>query len=585
MQSEKQHIDDFFRRKEEAFTPDEQNATAHWQQMQKLLAEPGAGNSVNPKNGLNGMRQIGKFLGGLLIVAIIAILAIKTNRLNKKASTTTSKQQSTAVAPQPIPETKQQTVPATAETTKQEATLTTTNVIPVNKPKAPPVPAMTLISPPITRALTESDKIETVAYNNSEISDNKKVFETKGPKPDAQTLLNLFYDSLQKDEQTFYIDAGQNMTITAKEGTHLTIPAYTFINKQGIIKGKVKIVVREYFKYEDILAAKLSTTSNGKQLVTGGMLHVRAEQNGEEVKIAPQNAISVSVPTDDYNPEMMLFKGIEQPSDIDNTTTLNWLPVRPFQAIAPPAPRIVTVLNLQKVEPVSVSYGKATTAKFYVGPQIEIPKTALIAQLKQRFGSYYDNIKLKKLRKKRHYYGPTMYDDNTSIIDSVQIDLTRAFQKRLLTKNDSIYYRGLLKKDSIEMTKRIKLQKHYKFAITELGWINCDYFNGTIYPGVNLTVNLGSDKTISNCFSQLVFTRYKSVLQTYFFRGNKIQYQYIPEGAPVILVLVSVKDDQVMSCFRPLNTSNTEVDNLMFEPTTPEQFKQKLQLLFASQQQ
>jgi hypothetical protein len=583
MQSDKQHIDDFFRQKEKAFTPDEQHATAHWQQMQKQLTDNGA--SANPKNGSNGMRQIGKFLGGLLIVAIIAILAINTNRSNKKTNTSTTKKQSTAVAPQTIPKIKQHTVPATSETTTQSAPITTTNVKPVNKPKAPPVEAMTLISPPITRAEIPSNKTEALEFNNNQWGVSTKAFETKGPKPNAQTLLNLFYDSLQKDEQTFYIDAGQNMTITAKEGTHLTIPAYTFINKHGIIKGKVKIVVREYFKYEDILAAKLSTTSNGKQLVTGGMLHVRAEQNGEEVKIAPRNAISVSVPTDDYKPEMMLFKGIEQPSDIDNTTTLNWLPVRPFQAIAPPAPRIVTVLNLQKVEPVSVSYGKATTAKFYVGPQIEIPKTALIAQLKQRFGSYYDNIKLKKLRKKRHYYGPTMYDDNTSIIDSVQIDLTRAFQKRLLTKNDSIYYRGLLKKDSIELTKRIKLQKHYRFAITELGWINCDYFSGTVYPGVNLTVNLGLNNTISNCFSQLVFTRYKSVLQTYFFRGNKIQYQYVPEGAPVILVIVTVKDDQVMSCFKPLNISNTEVDNLVFEPTTPEQFKQKLQSLFASQQQ
>jgi hypothetical protein len=352
-----------------------------------------------------------------------------------------------------------------------------------------------------------------------------------------------------------------------------------------VAKGKVKIVLREYFKYEDILAAKLSTTSNNEQLTTGGMLHISAEQDGKAVKIAPQNAINVSVPTDDYNPKMMLFKGTEQPSDIDNSSTLNWIPVGPFnQQRMSFRNRTVQVLNLQKVEPYSVSYGKKTTAKFYVSPQIDIPKSALTAYLKQRFGTYYDEIKLKKLRKKK-LRGPTMFDDNSSIIDSVKIDLPRAFQKRLLTKNDSIYYTGLLKQDSIERENLIKRQKHYRFAITELGWINCDYFNGTGNPRVNLTVDLGPGNTITTCFSQLVFTRYKSVLQYYSFNGSKIRYEGLPEGHPVILVIIKVKDDKVMSCFHQLNTTNKEVKDLVFEPTTPEQFKQKLQSLFASQQQ
>src|SRR5689334_6776041 len=96
MQSDKQHIDDFFRQKEEAFTPDEQHATAHWQQMQQQLADPGPGASANNKT----MRQIGRILGALVTVAIIALLTIKVNRLNKKAITRTTKQQSTIVSPQ-----------------------------------------------------------------------------------------------------------------------------------------------------------------------------------------------------------------------------------------------------------------------------------------------------------------------------------------------------------------------------------------------------------------------------------------------------------------------------------------------------
>lgn len=549
MQSDKQHIDDFFRQKEEAFTPDEQHATAHWQQLQKQLADPGPGASTNNKT----IKQIGRFLGGLLTIAIIALLTIKINRSNKKAITKT-KQQTTVVAPQTKPVTIPDTLSHISEPTNK-----TVHITPKSKEKPPRIPVMTLISPPITRAE------ETSTQSNS--------------------ILNLFYDQLKKKEETFYIEAGRNNTITANEGTILAIPANAFINKNGVAKGKVKIVIREYYKYEDILAAKLSTTSNEEQLVTGGMLHIRAEQDGEEVKIAPQSAISVSVPTDDYNPNMMLFKGVEQPSETDNSSMLNWIPAGTFQELGfQSRNRSIQVLNLQKVEPYSVSYGKKTTAKFYVSPQIDIPRSALTAYLKQRFGTYYDEIKLKKLRKRRSN-APTSYDDQTSIIDSVRIDLHKAFKMRLLPKNDSLYYAGVLKQDSIEHAKRIKSQKYYQFAVTDWGWINCDFFSRFSNPKITLKADLGKDKDQAIYFSQLVFTKYRSVLQNYYYKGNKIRYENVPEGESVVLVIVTVKDNKVMSCFRSLNITKTKVNDLVFEPTTPEQFKQKLQSFLASPKQ
>jgi hypothetical protein len=581
MRSEKQHIDDFFRQKDEAFTPDVQHATAHWQQMQKQLTDPGPGASANNKT----IKKIGRFLGGLLTIAIIALLTIKVNRSNKKDIPKT-KQQAAVVAPEIKPITTPDTLSNFSQPINRSVTIETNSVTPAGKQKQPPAPAMTFIAPPITSAEAFTHDTHSVEYN-SEWSNHTKTFETKGPKPNAQTLLSLFYDRLKKEEEVFYIEAGRATTITAKEGTILTIPAHTFTNKSGIAKGKVKIVLREYYKYEDILAARLSTTSNGKQLVTGGMLHISAEQDGEAVKVAPEKAITVSVPTNDYNANMMLFRGVEQPGEISNNTTLNWIRVGPFVQSEFPInmhDRMVKVLNLQKVEPASVTYGKKTTAKFYVSPQIDIPKTALIAPLKQRFGTYYDIIKLKKLRKKS-IHAPTMYEDNSSIIDSVRLDMDKALKWRLLPKNDSIYYAGLLKQDSIERAKRIKSQKHYQFFIDDLGWINCDFFRSFEYTKINLTVDVGKDYNISNCFSQLVFTRFKSVLNLYSYNDNKIRYENMPEKEPVVLIMVKVKDDTVMSCFRPLNITKTEVTDLVFEPTTPEQFKQKLHSLFASQQQ
>ncbi len=45
------------------------------------------------------------------------------------------------------------------------------------------------------------------------------------------------------------------------------------------------------------------------------------------------------------------------------------------------------------------------------------------------------------------------------------------------------------------------------------------------------------------------------------------------------MICLGVKDGKVMSCIQPLTVSAREVNNLVFEETTPEQFKQKLQAL------
>jgi hypothetical protein len=68
--------------------------------------------------------------------------------------------------------------------------------------------------------------------------------------------------------------------------------------------------------------------------------------------------------------------------------------------------------------------------------------------------------------------------------------------------------------------------------------------------------------------------------------GHKVHYQHLPPDEPVLLVTVTVNDnEQVVSNIQSLTTSCNVVNNFVFEPTTPEQFKQKLQSLLASQKQ
>lgn len=121
--------------------------------------------------------------------------------------------------------------------------------------------------------------------------------------------------------QFFTIDAAKGGTVKGKNGTKLIIPKNAFVNAEGKpVTGKVTIGLKEAFLMSDIVFGGLATTSDGKILSTGGMLYIEAKQGEEKLELADSKAITTSVPTDNYNPEMLIFTG-EQDAD----GNINWV--------------------------------------------------------------------------------------------------------------------------------------------------------------------------------------------------------------------------------------------------------------------
>ena len=94
---------------------------------------------------------------------------------------------------------------------------------------------------------------------------------------------------------------------------------------------------------------------------------------------------------------------------------------------------------------------------------------------------------------------------------------------------------------------------------------------------MEFVINLGAGVNASLFHSQLVFTRYQSLVQGSY-HDNKLSYGKIPKGEPVKLVCLGVKDGKVVSSIESLTASEGEI-NPHLEETTPEQFKQKLKAL------
>lgn len=129
---------------------------------------------------------------------------------------------------------------------------------------------------------------------NKEIGQNKANedtviidFDTNANPAIAQTetaiSLSDVYKHFEKKPQVFSIRTDRDTTIICKEGTTIKIDANSLISEKtgNPISGTFQLKVKEYYKISDMILANLTTTSGGKIIETGGMLHISATNNSE----------------------------------------------------------------------------------------------------------------------------------------------------------------------------------------------------------------------------------------------------------------------------------------------------------------
>lgn len=121
--------------------------------------------------------------------------------------------------------------------------------------------------------------------------------------------------------QTFDIDSKQDNIIEGKNGTVVVCPKGCFKNAKGeIVEENVKIELYEALSLEEMLLSNLTTTSDGKQLETDGMIYFNATANGEQLTINKDNPIHIEIPTTEKKAGMMAYKGIR-----DEKGNMNWI--------------------------------------------------------------------------------------------------------------------------------------------------------------------------------------------------------------------------------------------------------------------
>jgi hypothetical protein len=101
----------------------------------------------------------------------------------------------------------------------------------------------------------------------------------------SKTNLNNLFNPLRSTPQSFTVTAGSSQTVTGTQGTVLKFYPNSFKNAQGAIinSGTVTIKLVEMYKPGDMIANRASTVANGKPLISGGQVNIKATINGQEV--------------------------------------------------------------------------------------------------------------------------------------------------------------------------------------------------------------------------------------------------------------------------------------------------------------
>ncbi len=123
------------------------------------------------------------------------------------------------------------------------------------------------------------------------------------------------------EAQVFTINPERDTIIETQHGTVISIPAHSFVNKQGVAAElPIDLEIKEAMTPSEIMKAGLSTTSNGKLLETGGMFYINARNGEDNLTIDKSKPLNVNVPVNNTKNDMMLFKG-ERKAD----GTINWI--------------------------------------------------------------------------------------------------------------------------------------------------------------------------------------------------------------------------------------------------------------------
>lgn len=481
---------------------------------------------------------------------------------------------------------------------QQQDTISTPNVVPSAQPLVPKVDSTE----------TKSKAISTITNPNSEASQSA---------PELSLIEML--TQLEKKPQIFSVKSNRDTVLQCKEGTTLRIKANSFVSEKTgqEISGNVQLKVKEYYKLSDILLARLSTTSDGKIIETGGMLHLLATSGTDTCTIKQGEKIEIGFPFETKKSDMIAFTGIRESDKI------NWEPVpvveqptlmisdgRPEEDVfmvveeMPEYPGGNSILMRNIKENIQYPYSALKNkqqGKVFVNFVVDRLGYIRDIRVAKGLGNVLDKAAAYvisqipgtwKPGKQRGLPVDVSYtisvDFRISDADTTKNALVGAklFEKQLNELKYDEKTKRLLtepKKYMEDFEKKVKdgnvqesdifAANQYVLGAYQLGWINCDRYVNFPGPKTSFSVLLDDpDRVLVN----VIFNRFKSIIPGAP-ENDCIRFKGVPIGEKITVVALKTQGDKVLLSVQEAEiTENAEI-NLNFRSITPELLKSEME--------
>lgn len=571
MQQDRNDIENIISQKEHEESPNLNQMENHWNKMQQMLLP----NTIVSK--INFVKKIVAY--GIAAVLITVLLFFVNNYATKKEAPIAIKKNIETIKPNDI-------LFDTALLKQQVNNNASVKNITGSKNKT---------SIAILNLKTKSTPFyniprDTSLFKNFDIQIDSTNKSANVSREVNQQLLNNFISSIQKRGELFTINNLRDTTIKAKEGTTFFFPMGSFLTKDSVV-----FEVKEFYKYEDMIANGLTTMANENQLISGGMLSLSAKVNGMEVDVNPLKEIRIFIPNLTANDSMEIFEGKQRDakdSDLKEgnmiaQNNINWQlsKVRIDSAIIKMYLRAIDLTDDEIIYRIT-NNGKAKTV-FFKAKNSALSKSELLGMIKEKHGNYYDIIRLKNLSWSNTVF---RYSETTPLIyDYTGVGDTSDYSPRMIQiynlkiidtvyKIDRWINKGFVttNRPSFSANTLNLIGEKYSIGINKLGWINCDKFYRYAGKKSNVTVNL-NDNAYSY-ITYMVFENFKSIMQGYE-NGKMVMFPNIPMGEPVKIISIGIKDGKVISAIKNTITSTNMISDLPFQLTSQKDFKSSLSIL------
>ena len=152
------------------------------------------------------------------------------------------------------------------------------------------------------------------------ISCSKERLEDETPSLNSYTETSNYLASKKQQEQVYTVDSPATGPIIAQQGTQMWPHKEIFMFPNGDdVHYPFEIRIIEIYKPIDMVYSQMPTVSDGKLLITGGEIRVKAFKDGQELVLRPMASIRLDFPTNSADNNMRVFYGQESGS------VVNWI--------------------------------------------------------------------------------------------------------------------------------------------------------------------------------------------------------------------------------------------------------------------